>query len=813
MGGPTPSVISPFQLRFPISSASLSALRAPPQTFRDTDRGVSMATSRIALPATEFPLHVPVGIGGYGVTLEMKDYEVLRDEKAEFTEPCFDLGLAYELDRLGKGDRMILIRGASLRAARTASKADYLIFGSAFGFEALAIPLCTGHYSVLLVVRPGDLLLPDEEEIGMLYRHLDPKTSSKRHKEEAANVLRFFGECVKAELNRGGRQWTAAPPSAKVLSERLESLAAPIRDVSFQRPCRLVAWAIIVQASTHPFRRRHVLRMLMQKLPDILKEEVAGTGLLAVNAFAWSLEHLDDVHRSYDPLIVENPKMVGLKALRLELLHHAEKAASNKGEAASTVGRGVGTGIALGGEEEHEREDVEGGGEHDGGSEEEEDVEREEDDVAITGEEEAVQFAGEKVADKSGGSGPKLGKKARGSSGSTPTRMASKAAIERLKAVEREIKKLREEKLVAEKRLEFQTARNDTMYGVVTSAVNKLTTVAEGVTHLEQTSGRSIQTAVDAMRAVVQEAVSYRGSTLEFMNTQWLPTVQALHLTATAAHGRRREDDLLLLRGVADALGQKIKTVVSAEVKAAMEGEAQRIAAAVTAKVVQELRDDLVKAVTSATQQGIGTAGPATAQGARPSGGMAQMADDMHVAAVVGQARGEPVAVQHVQPSTSTPTARPTGVTAQLPDDLLRPAAVVGQQGGPPGARQHLHPSTSTPTAQDTRPAGVTALVDELLRPAAVVGQQGGPPGTGQHPPTATSPATAQDARPAGATALVDELLRPASVVGQHVQQAAAGQHPHTATSPATARDARPGGVTALVDELLRPAAVVEQHV
>ncbi|CAI5962136.1 unnamed protein product [Closterium sp. NIES-64] len=910
MGGPTPSVISPFQLRFPISSASLSALRAPPQTLRDTDRGVSMATSRIALPATEFPLHVPVGIGGYGVTLEMKDYEVLRDEKAEFTEPCFDLGLAYELDRLGKGDRMILIRGASLRAARTASKADHLIFGSAFGFEALAIPLCTRHCSVLLVVRPGDLLLPDEEEIGTFYRHLDPKTSSKRHEEEAANVLRFFGECVKAELNRGGRQWTAAPPSAKVLSERLESLAAPIRDVSFQRPCRLVAWAIVVQASTHPFRRRHVLRMLMQKLPDILKEEVAGTGLLAVNAFAWSLEHLDDVHRSYDPLIVENPKMVGLKALRLELLHHAEKAASNEGEAASTVARGVGTAIAL----------------------EEEDVEREEDDVAVTGEEEAVQFAGEKVADKSGGSGPNLGKKARGSSGSTPTRMASKAAIERLKAAEREIKKLREEKLVAEKRLEFQTARNDTMYGVVTSAVNKLTTVAEGVTHLEQTSGRSIQTAVDAMRAVVQEAVSYRGSTLEFMNTQWLPTVQALHLTATAAQGRRREDDLLLLRGVADALGQKIKTVVSAEVKAAMEGEAQRIAAPVTAKVVQELRDDLVKAVTSATQQGIGTAGfsllptalasvmhggrataeesgpaprqsgkrvadeksltgdqtsgskrsrgpavkrgvgvdppappyvripgvhgllkdglgarpsedfrqvdvalqdpqsvvgktggqpvgdkqpqaptdppsahdappscdqvsladelmgeasvvakqgwqptaeqhphpeasPATAQGARPSGGTAQMADDMHVAAVVAQARGEPVAVQHVQPSTSTPTARPTGVTAQLPDDLLRPAAVVGQQGGPPGAGQHLHPSTSTPTAQDARPAGVTALVDELLRQAAVVGQQGGPPGTGQHPPTATSPA--------GATALVDELLRPAAVVGQHVQQAA----------------------------------------
>ncbi|CAI5969814.1 unnamed protein product [Closterium sp. NIES-65] len=292
---------------------------------------------------------------------------------------------------------MILIRGASLRAARTASKPDYLVFGSAFGFEALAIPLCTGggplpgrHCSVLLVVRPGDLLLPDEEEIGTFYRHLDPKTSSKRHEEEAANVLRFFGKCVKAELNREGRQWTDAPPTAKVLSERLESLAAHIRDVSFQRPCRLVAWAIVVEASTHPFRRLHVLRMLMPKLPDILKEELAGTGLLAVNAFAWSLEHLDDVHHSYDPLIVENPKMVGLKALRLELLHHVEKAASNKGEAASTVGRGVGTGIALGGEEEHEREDVEGGGEHDGGSEEEEDVEREEDDVVVTGEEEAV---------------------------------------------------------------------------------------------------------------------------------------------------------------------------------------------------------------------------------------------------------------------------------------------------------------------------------------------------------------------------------------------------------------------------------------
>ncbi|CAI5981570.1 unnamed protein product [Closterium sp. NIES-65] len=42
---------------------------------------------------------------------------------------------------------------------------------------------------------------------------------------------------------------------------------------------------------------------------------------------------------------------------------------------------------------------------------------------------------------------------------------------------------------------------------------------------------------------------------------------------------------------------------------AVMESEAQGIAAAVTAKVVQELRDDLVKAVTSTTQQGLGTAG------------------------------------------------------------------------------------------------------------------------------------------------------------------------------------------------------------
>ncbi|CAI5962644.1 unnamed protein product [Closterium sp. NIES-65] len=337
---------------------------------------------------------------------------------------------------------MALIRGANLRAARTASKPDYLVFGSAFCFESLAIPLCTKggplpgrHCSVLLVVRPGDLLLPHEEEIETFYRYLDPKTSSKRHEEEAANILRFFGECVKAELNREGREGTAKPPSAEVLSERLESLAAPIRDMSFRRRCRLVAWAIVVEASTHPCRRRHVLGMLMQKLPNILRQEVAGTGLLAVNALAWSLEHLDDVHRSYDPFIVENLKLVGLKALRLELVHHVEKAALNSREAASTVGRGVGTGISL--------------------DEEEEDEERDEDAVVVTGEEEAVQFAGEKVADKSGGSGPKSGKKARGSGGSTPTRIASKPAVERLKAAERENKKLREEKLVAEKRLEY----------------------------------------------------------------------------------------------------------------------------------------------------------------------------------------------------------------------------------------------------------------------------------------------------------------------------------------------------------------------
>ncbi|CAI5995034.1 unnamed protein product [Closterium sp. NIES-64] len=441
-----------------------------------------------------------MGIAGYMVTLEMKDYKVIRVKKAEFTEACFDLGLAYELDRLRKSDRMALIRGASLRAARMASKPDYLVFGSAFRLRIPRHPpvhrvsVPRPHCSILLVVRPGDLLLPDEEEIGTFYRHLDPKTSSKRHEEKAANVLR---------------------------------------------------------------------------------QEVAGKGLLAVNALAWSLEHLDDVHCSYDPLIVENPKLVGLKALRLELVQHVEKSASNSREAASTVGRGIGTGIALGGEaeeaaagshsgghgptdggeEEHEREDGEGGGEQDRGSDEEgEDKEREEDNVVVTGKVGAVQFAGEKVADKSGGSGHKSGKKARGSSGSTPTRIALKAAADRMKAAERENKKLTEEKLVAEKRLEYQTARIDALFGVVTAAVNKLSTVAESVTSHEQTSGRSLQTAVDAMRAVVQEAVSYRGSTLEFMNSQWLPTVRALHLTATAAQCRRHEDDVLLLRGVADAL-------------------------------------------------------------------------------------------------------------------------------------------------------------------------------------------------------------------------------------------------------------------
>ncbi|CAI5533811.1 unnamed protein product [Closterium sp. Naga37s-1] len=385
----------------------------------------------------------------------MKDYEVLRDEKAEFTEPCFDLGLA---------------------------------------------PLPGRHCSILLVVRPGDLLLPDEEQIETLYRHLDPNTSSKLHEEEAAKVLR---------------------------------------------------------------------------------QEVAGTGLLSVNVLTWSLDHMDDVHRSYDPLIVESSKLVGVKVLRLELVRVLEMAALNTREA-STVGRGVGIGIAL--------------------DEEEEDEEREDDDVMVTGEEEAVQFAGEKVADKSGGSGPKSGKKARGSVGSTTTRMASKAAIVHLKAAERENKKLREEKLVAEKRLEYQMARMDMLFGVVNSAANKLTTVADRVASHEQTSGRSLKTAVDAMREVVQEAVNYRGSLVEFKITKWLPIEQALHLTAAAVNSRRWEDNVLLLRGVADALGEKIKTVVSADVKAAMESEAQGIAAAVTAKVVQELRDDLVKVVTSTTQ-------------------------------------------------------------------------------------------------------------------------------------------------------------------------------------------------------------------
>ncbi|CAI5495695.1 unnamed protein product [Closterium sp. Naga37s-1] len=234
----------------------------------------------------------------------------------------------------------------------------------------------------------------------------------------------------------------------------------------------------------------------MQKLPDILRQEAAGTGLLSVSAFAWSLGHLDDLHCSYDPLNVENPKQVCMKALRQALVHHVERASMNK-RAALTVSHGVGTSIALGegaeeatagshsgrhgptdgGEEEHKED----GGEQDGVSKEEEEVEHEDDDVMVTGEEEAVQFAGEKVADKSGDSGPKSGKKARASGGSTPTMttMASKAALERLKAAERENKKLREEKLVAEKMQDDQRARIDRLFDVVNMAVQKLSSVTE----------------------------------------------------------------------------------------------------------------------------------------------------------------------------------------------------------------------------------------------------------------------------------------------------------------------------------------------
>ncbi|CAI5980567.1 unnamed protein product [Closterium sp. NIES-64] len=504
--------------------------------------------------------------------------------------------------------------------------------------------------------------------------------------------------------------------------------------------------------------------------------------------------------------------VVGVKALRLELVHHVERAALNTREA-STVGRGVGTGITLGGEdedatagshsgepgptdggeEEHEREDEERGEEQDGGSdEEEEDEEREDDDVMVTGEEEAVQFAGEKVADKSGGSGPKSGKKAWGSGGSTTTRMVSKAGIERMKAAERENKKLREEKLVAEKRLEFQTARIDTLFGVVTSALNKLTTVADSVTSHEQTSGRSLQTAVAAMREVVQEAVHYRGSTLEFMNAKWLPTVQALHLTASAANTRRREDDVLLLRGVADALGEKIKTAVSAEVKAAMESKAQGIAAAVTSKVVQELRDDLVKAVTSATQQGLGTAGFSFLPTALAS------VDDVlqDPASVVGKIGGQPLGDKQPQAATDPPSAHdmpPSCDRANLADELLGRVSVVGKKGWQLLANQHPQPEASPTIAQGARPSGGMAqMADELLHLAAVVGQPRGEPVAGQHVQPSTSTAIA---RPTGVTPqLADDLLRPAAVVGQQGEQPVAGQHLHPSTSTATAQDARPGG-------------------
>ncbi|CAI5510854.1 unnamed protein product [Closterium sp. Naga37s-1] len=631
-------------------SRSATACLVPVGDRRPTAiyRGVSMSTGRKELTAADFPLEVPPGHAGYKLTFDVKEYDLLRGERAELTERCFDFGLG-----------------------------------------------------VLLVVRPGDLLLPDEEEIGTFYRHLAPKTSYKLHEAEAAKVLR---------------------------------------------------------------------------------EEAAGIGLLAVSAFSWSLGHLDDLHRNYDPLSVENQTKVSMKALRQGLVNYLERAALSKRAASS-----------------------------------------------VAWEPASLWYAGE----KSGGIRPKTGKKPRASGGSTTTRMASKAALERLKAAKRENKKLREEKLVAEKRLDDQMARTETLFSVVNMAVDKLSSVAERVSTLEMTAGASVTGAVKSVKQVVQNAMDGRDAIIAHMNERWLPTVDALNVAATGLKGRRREDDEMLLRGVADLLGEKLKTVVSAEVKAVMESAAPRIAAAVvrslqhppaststdgmSAQVVQELRDDVVKAVTPATQQGFGAAGlshlanalasvmhggrsTAEERGPPPRHSGKRVADDKTLSdeqAGGGKRIRGPTAKRGVGVET------PAAMYVRIPgvDDLLKvggpevlpsdagrqvanvpqgPALVVGKHGGQPVAGQQPQPATNPASAHDARPSGVTEqLADELLGGASVVGKQGGQPVGDQHPQPEASPATAQGARPSGATAQVaDELLGGASVVGKQGGQPVGDKHP-----------------------------------
>ncbi|CAI5504559.1 unnamed protein product [Closterium sp. Naga37s-1] len=149
-----------------------------------------------------------------------------------------------------------------------------------------------------ITLQRRDLLKASGQKIRTSIRHADPQTVKEWHRDEAIRVLKFFREAVMAELRRDGRKWEWAKPSEEEVQERLADCDHPLRD----------------------------------KVPNAVRDGDAGSGLLAMSALLWAVRRMDlltgGLRRSATSM--DKVYVSGLKKLRTDMVAWIKKLVARK---------------------------------------------------------------------------------------------------------------------------------------------------------------------------------------------------------------------------------------------------------------------------------------------------------------------------------------------------------------------------------------------------------------------------------------------------------------------------------------------------
>ncbi|CAI6001029.1 unnamed protein product [Closterium sp. NIES-65] len=497
------------------------------------------------------------------------------------------------------------------RLREAIKKNDLTCFESVFDADIAVLPIITTigplpgvHCSVVVVLRPGDLLKAVDVDSETSFRHLDPKTANRLHSSEALAVLRL-PDIVKNEQVGTGLHVVSA--FGWVVRER-GALLKSRAPASAENP--------MVQG----------LRALKSALVEYVKRCVAERWSAPANhPTGPSTTPLDD-----DGIETKTASQAGVDRLVYSGAHDTRTSGD--------VGGG-GEADLVGGEERRAGsvEESSTDSESESGSEEEEDEEEEEERagkkaVGADSDTDAGHGAGRDPTStgRTGATAASAGDKPRRKApvhgqpaSTTSSKSAFAAALAHVKRLEEENRKLRDKNAGLRSDLVTERGRTEGLLATAAECLAAVKSLTERVAAADQTAGTHISTATAAMTGVFTKVLDDRVALVKACSSMATPLLGEITKGLDKLADARRDADVRLGNHVT-SVGDNIKAVLVDYIQTKLASTSTNIVGglsrsiappppgpspALPEEVIKAMRDDIVQAVTAVTQQALGTAG------------------------------------------------------------------------------------------------------------------------------------------------------------------------------------------------------------